>query len=227
MASATRKQEIRRNPLAEWVGLVVRFVREERTIVLAVLAAVVVMAAAGAAYWWYQSRQERLASVALAEAQATLRGNKPGAPGNLDESMRRLQAIAQQYRGTESAEEALIRVGNLQFDNGKPDEAKATFGEYLNIYPRGRFVLMAGLGKAYAEEAKGDLQGAAQTLSDTLNRRSDSALAGEAYSALARIYEGLKKSDEAMRVYNQIVERYPQSSWAQNALERMSGLKAK
>ena len=227
MASATRKQEFRRNPLAEWVGLVVRFVRERRTIVLAVLAAALVIVAAGAAYWWYQTRQEREASMALAEAQATLRGDKPGAPGNLDESMRRLHAIAQQYRGTESAEEALIRLGNLQFDNGKLDEAKATFGEYLNTYSRGRFILMAGLGKAYAEEAKGDLQGATQTLSDILDRRNDSALAGEAYSALARINEGLKKPDEAMRVYNQIVERYPQTSWAQNALERMSGLKSK
>lgn len=227
MARATSKQEIRRNPLAEWVGWVVRLVREQRTILLAVLAVLVVLAAGGAAYWWYQSRQEREASVAMVEAQAALRGDKPGAPGNPDESMRRLQAIAHQYRGTETAEEALIRLGNQQFDTGKPDDAKTTFDEYLTTYPRGRFVVLAGLGKAYAEEAKGDLQAAAQTLSDVLNRRGDSALAGEAYSALARIYEGLKKTDEAMRVYNQIVERYPQSSWAQNALDRMSALKTK
>ena len=227
MASAISKHEIRRNPLAEWVGLVVRFVREQRTIVLAVLTVAVILAAGGAVYRWYQSRQEREGSVALAEAQANLRGEKPGAPGNPEEAMKRFQAIAQQYRRTESAEEALIRLGNLQFDNGKLDEARATFGEYLNSYPRGRFVIMAALGKAYAEEAKGDLQAASQTLSDALNRRSDSPLSGEAYSALARTYEGLKKTDEAMRVYNQIVERYPQSSWAQNALDRMAALRAK
>jgi predicted negative regulator of RcsB-dependent stress response len=227
MAHATSKKEIRRNPLAEWVGFVVRLVREQRTILLAVLAVVVVLAAGGAAYEWYQSRQEAEAGVALADAQAALRGDKPGAPGNPDEAMRRFQTIGQQFRGTESAEESLIRLGNLQFDNGKLDEAKATFGNYLTSYPRGRFVMLAGLGKAYAEEAKGDLQAAAQTLSDVLNRRGDSALAGEAYSALTRMYEGLKKTEEAMRVYNQIVERYPQSTWAKNALDRMSALKTK
>lgn len=227
MAHATSKREIRRNPLAEWVGFVIRIVREQRTILLAVLAVVGVLAAGGAAYWWYQSRQEAAASIALVEAQAALRGDKPGAPGNPEEAMRRFQTIGQQYRGTESAEESLIRLGNMQFDNGKLDEAKTTFGEYLTSYPRGRFVILAGLGKAYVEEAKGDLQAAAQTLSDVLNRRGDSALAGEAYSALARVYEGLKKTDEATRVYNQIVERYPQSSWAQNALDRMSALKTK
>jgi TolA-binding protein len=227
MASAISKHDIRRNPLAEWLGLVIRFVREQRTVLLAVVAVVAVIAVGGAAYWWYQSHQEREGSVALAEAQAALRGEKPGAQGNPDESMKRLQSVAQRYRGTESAEEALIRLGNLQFDNGKLDDAKATFGDYLNTYPRGRFILMAGLGKAYTEEAKGDLQGGAQTLSDILNRRNDSPLAGEAYSALARMYEGLKKTDDAMRVYNQIVERYPQTSWAQNALDRMSSLKTK
>jgi TolA-binding protein len=227
MASAISKHEIRRNPLAEWVGLTVRFVQKRRAIVLAALVVLLVLGVAGAAYLWYQARQDREASIALSEAQAGLRSEKPGETPKLEDSIRRYQAIARQFRGTVSAEEALIRLGNLQYDNGKMDEAKAAFDDYLKSYPRGRFVLMAGLGKAYAEEAKGDLQGAAQTLSDTLNGRSDAPFAGELYTALARVYEHLKKTDEAVRVYNQIVEHYPQTSWAQNALTRMSALKAK
>ena len=227
MASAISKHEIRRNPLAEWVGSTIRFVQKRRAIILAALAVLLVVGAAGAAYVWYQARQEREASIALSEAQAGLRSEKPGEAPKAEDSIRRLQDIARQFRGTESAEEALIRLGNLQYDNGKVDEAKAAFDEYLKSYPRGRFVLMAGLGKAYADEARGDFQGAAQTLADTLSAKSDAAFAGELYTALARVYENLKKTDEAVRVYDQIVERYPQTSWAQNALSRISALKTK
>jgi TolA-binding protein len=86
---------------------------------------------------------------------------------------------------------------------------------------------MAGLGKAYAQEAKGDLQGATQTLSQLLDREKNDPLAGEAYMSLARAYEGMKKPDDAMQVYGQVVEKYPQTRWAQYALQRMSALKTK
>jgi outer membrane protein assembly factor BamD (BamD/ComL family) len=37
----------------------------------------------------------------------------------------------------------------------------------------------------------------------------------------------MKKPDDAMRVYEQVVERFPQTRWAQLALQKMSGLKSK
>jgi TolA-binding protein len=86
---------------------------------------------------------------------------------------------------------------------------------------------MAGIGKAYAEEAKGDLVAAERTLSQLVEIAPDDPLAGEAYSTLAHVYEVMKKPDEAVRVYNQIAERFTQTHWAQNALQRMSALKTK
>ena len=224
MTSAISKQDMRRNPLVEWLVVTVRFVQARRTAVLAALVALGLLAAAGYGYWWYQERREDEASRALAGAHAALRGEQPG---NREEAMKRFQEIAQQYQGTRSAEESQIALGNLQFEAGKMDDAVGSFGDYLTIYPRGRFRVMAGLGKAYAQEAKADLQGAAKTLSELLDRDKDNPLAGEAYMALARIYEGLKKPDEAMRVYGQVVERFSQTQWAQHALQRMSALKVK
>jgi len=37
----------------------------------------------------------------------------------------------------------------------------------------------------------------------------------------------MKKPEDALRVYSQIAERFPQTHWAQNALQRMSVLKSK
>ncbi len=227
MTSAISKQEMRRNPLVEWLVVTVRFVQARRTAVLAALAALGLLAAAGYGYWWYQERREGEASRALAGAHVALRGDQPGTPGNREDAMKRFREIAQQYAGTPSAEESQIALGNLQFEAGKMDDAVGSFEEYLTTHPRGRFRVMAGLGKAYAQEAKADFQGAAKTLSELLDRDKDDPLAGEAYMALARMYESLKKPDEAMRVYGQVVDRFSQTQWAQHALQRMNALKTK
>jgi len=227
VAHAISKQDIRRNPLAEWVGATVRFVRAHRAAVVAALVVLVIGASAAAGYGWYRQRQEEAAGRLLTEAFAVMRGEQPGSSGNPEEATKRFEEVASQFPSTRGAEEALIFLGNLQFNAGKTDEALGTFSKYLTTFPRGRFTLMAGLGKAYAQEAKGDLQGAAETLSQILDRDKDDPLAGEAYMSLARVDEGLKKPDEAMRVYGQVVEKYPQSRWAEHALQRMNAVKTK
>jgi TolA-binding protein len=226
MASISKK-EIRRDPLAEWIAMAIRFVQLRQTAVIAVLVALSLAGIAGAGYWWYRGRQESEAGRALAQANAFLRGDQPGTPGNPSEAMKRYRDVAQEYRGTISAEEALLALGNLQNDAGKMDESIGTFSEYLSTYPRGHFRMIAGLGKAYAQEAKGDLQGGVKTLTEVLDQDKNDPLSGEAYMSLARMYEELKKSEDAMRIYGQIVERYTQTRWAQQALERMSAQKAK
>ena len=226
VAKALTKQEMRRNPLVEWVVAAVRFVQARRTVVMTASAAMVLAAGASSGYWWYQGHREAEASRALSQAHAALRGGQPGGPGNPDEATRRFREVAQRYGGTRSAEEALIRLGNIQFDAGRIEDAVGSFDEYLTSYARGRFRVMAGLGKAYAQEVIGDFQGAARTLSQLLEGDRDDPLSGEAYMSLARLYERLKKPDEAMRAYGQVVERFSQTSWAQSALQRMGALRA-
>jgi outer membrane protein assembly factor BamD (BamD/ComL family) len=193
----------------------------------AAVAAAAVLGIVGGGYWWVQERQEADAARALAGAYGVLRGEEAGKPGTLEEAVKRFREITDQHRGTRSAEEAQIAVGNLYYETGNVDEALSSYNEYLTRHPRGRFRMMAGLGKAYALEAKGDLQGAVQILSGVIEGDRENPLAGEAYMSLGRAYEGLKKPEDAMRVYGQVVERFSQTNWAQQALQRMSVLKPK
>lgn len=227
MASAISKQEIRRNPLAEWVGATVRFVQAHRVGVVAALAVLAIGASSAGGYWWRQQQKEEKASRLLAKAVSAIRGDQRAAVGNPDEASKALQQVVREFPNTRSAEEALLALGDVQYSAGRIDEALASFSQYLTAFPRGAFTLMAGLGKAYAQEARGDFQGAAQTLSHVLERGKDDPLAGEAYMTLARVYEEMKKPDDAMRVYGQVVEKYAQTRWAQYALQRMTALKKK
>jgi TolA-binding protein len=156
-----------------------------------------------------------------------LRGDKPGTPGNSEEATKGLAEVVRRFPGTSAAEEALVRLGNMQYDGGKYDDAIASFGKYLATYGRGNFRILVGIGKAYAEDAKGDHQAAVKTLSELVATVKDDPMLGEAYSDLARFFEEAKKPEDALRVYGQIVERFPRTQWEQRALRRMSLLKAK
>ena len=227
MAKETRKEDIRRNPLAVWVGRTIEFCQERRRIGLGILVALVVIGGACAGYFWYQERQEREAQALLAKSQAALRGNKPGTPGNSEEATKGLAEVVRRFPGTSAAEESLVRLGNMQYDGGKYDDAIASFGKYLATYGRGNFRILVGIGKAYAEDAKGDHQAAVKTLSELVATVKDDPMLGEAYSDLARFFEEAKKPEDALRVYGQIVERFPRTQWEQRALRRMGVLKAK
>jgi TolA-binding protein len=227
MAAAVSKQEIRRNPLAEWVVAAVQFVRARWQLALAVLLGIVVLLGALAGYSWYQDRREAQARRVVADAELALRGDAAGTPPKTEEAAKLLQQVADSYRGTASAEEALIRLGNLHYAEKKHDAAAEAYGRYLADYPRGRFVLMAAIGRAYALEAKGDLEGAARSVAEALDRQKANPLAGEAYTTLGRLYEAQKRPDEAAKLYNEIIDKFPQTQWAQNATYRLTVLKAK
>lgn len=227
MARAITKQEIRRNVLVEWLAATVQFYQDHRARIQAAVAAAAVLGVAGGGYWWYLGRKEADAARALAGAYAVLRGEEAGKADSREEALKRFREVTTTHQGTRSAEEAQIAMGNLSYESGKTDDALTSYNTYLTRYPRGRFRIMAGLGSAYAMEAKGDLQGAVQILSGVIEGDRDNPLAGEAYMSLARAYEGLKQPEDAMRVYGQVVERFSQTNWAQQALQRMSALKSK
>jgi len=227
MAKELTKAEIRRNPLAEWVASALQVIQERKRLAAGILLAILAIAAGIGVYTWYRTQQEREAQGLLVKAYSAMWGDAPSAQRNPDEAKKVYAEVAAKYTGTVAAEEALIRLGNLQFDGSKYDEAAGTYGNYLATYPRGRFRVMAGVGKAYAEEAKGDLPAAEKTLSQVVEAAKNDPLAGEAFSSLAHVYEAMKKPEDALRVYSQIAERFPQTHWAQNALQRMSALKSK
>jgi predicted negative regulator of RcsB-dependent stress response len=225
VTSAIRKEELRRNVLAEWLGACVGFVRGHRTAAMAAAIAVVVALIAGFGFRWYQEGREREAARALAQAYGVLQSQNPQTPADPVEGMKQLRAITQTFPGTRSAEEALLRLAYLQYDAQRPDEALATLDEYDKRYPRGRFRVMADLGRGYALLAKQNLDGAAQAFSGIISRDATDPLAGEAYMSLARVYEAQKKTDEALKIYGQVVDKFPQTNWSQEALQRMNALR--
>ncbi len=193
-------------------------------LIVAGLALGVVALGVWAGYDWYQSRREAEARDAFLKGASEIR--KISDVKLRDEAaVKQFRLVSEQYAGTEAGGEAMVRLGHRLFDMGKYDEAREAYAKYLQGYSRGPLAMMAALGKAYAEESKGDLAAAEKSLAAAIDRGKDDALLGEAQVNLARVYEGLKKPDEALKVYGQVAETLPQTRWGQFALERMGSLK--
>lgn len=177
-------------------------------------------------YAWYRMQREHEASAAMTRAFAEIRKHE-GAKEREEAATTQFRAVAKEYPGTPTGGEALIRLGNRLYEAGKYDDAREAFARYVQDHRRGPLWMMAALGKAYAEEAKGDLAAAEGTLTGAIDRGKGDPLLGEAELALGRIYEGLKRMDDALRIYGQVAERFPQTRWSQYALDRMASLKSK
>ena len=225
MTAETNKEALRRNPVADWVSAVIEFFRVNRAVALGVVVIALVGGLGFGVYAWYQERQEADGRRALIAAIAKLRTDKPGEVANRDEALRLLQGVVTAHAGTLAAEEALVRIGNYQYEAQKFDEALGTAAKYLQEYPRGRYRMMVAIAKAYAEEGAGKPDAAIKSLIEITSAGKDDPLAGEAFLNLGRLYEAQKKKDEALRIYSQVAERYPSSQWGQIAIQRMGRLK--
>jgi predicted negative regulator of RcsB-dependent stress response len=225
MTAEISKEVLRRNPVADWTIAAIEFIRANRAVAVGAVAIALAGGLGFGAYAWYQERQEADGRRALIAVSAKLRTEKPGETANRDEALKLLQEVASTHAGTLAAEEALVRVGNYQYEAQKFDEAIAIAAKYLQEYPRGRYRVMTAISKAYAEEGKGKPDVAIQTLLEITSASKDDPLVGEALLNLGRLYETQKKSDEALKIYSQVSERYPNSHWGQVALQRMGRVK--
>ncbi len=191
------------------------------------------LAAGAVGVWWSRAAQrEGIAGKALAEVNQAFRQQYPsgfylpggeGAETKPEALIQRYQQMADQFRGTRAAAEALLRAAHLEYSAGLYDAAIRDYDRYVERR-RAPFRATALLGKGYALEAKGDLSRAATAFGLAAEAAGRDPVAAEAYLAQGRALEALQKREEARRAYGLVTERFPQSGWAVRAAERLATL---
>ena len=142
----------------------------------------------------------------------------------LEEALKTLTTLRDRYTSTEAAEHALLQIGDLSYRLGRYRDALTAYQRYLEEYPRGWAVLLAGLGKGYTLEALGQLETAAATYRTLTERYKRHSLTGEALVGLGRSLEGLAKREEAQEVYQRVLKEYPGTIWSHLAERRLAYL---
>ncbi len=203
----------------------------ERRLPLGLGALAVVSAALG---WWgyhtWRTRQEEAAQVfmttALTGLEASLKGTEGGkaseaSSGRLEEAQTILLQIRKEYPSSKAAEQALLQLGNIFYQRAEQEKALQAYQEYLEQYPAGSWVILAGVGKGYTLEAQGRYEDAAAIFRTLGERYKGSSLSIEALLGLARSLSHLDRRPEAVEVYRRIADEYGGTSWGRRAEELM------
>ena len=184
--------------------------------------------------WWgyrsWQARQEDAAQLLLAQAfQAAARtkgGETPEQQGSTDpeEPLRLLRQAREEYPWTAAAEQALVQIGNVHYQRGEYQHALEAYQAYLEEYPGGAWVLLAGLGKGYALEALERYEDAAATFRAFAERYKGHSLRADALMGLARSLTQVHQPSEALEVYARVIDEYPGTFWGRQAERQVISL---
>jgi TolA-binding protein len=183
---------------------------------------IVVVALLVSYYSWQRDQKEINAGKAL--TQLTM-STPRSAPDSQQAGL--FLKIAGDYPGTVAGQRAWLQGAAMLFEAGKYAEAQTEFQKFLTAHPGGFFAGQAALGVATSLDAQGKTDLAAGAYQRVINTSSDMAAANSAKFALAQIDERQNKLTDAMKLYEDILRNYPNSSLASEAGLRELELKTK
>lgn len=238
MSQRLNRKDMKRDEFASVVERSVEYAETHTRNLLLLLGAVAVVAAvAGGVYAFVSHRANaagaelnRAIQVYAAPIQATgAKPNDPDSPSFPDEASRQKRAaqllatVRNDYGHTHAAAIAGVYLGRIAAIEGKPAEARKLWNDYLDGNKDSLAAMVRlDLIDLDRREGKGEeLVGRLRPMLDD----SDPQLPKDAVLyQLGVTYEQLQRRPEAVGVYKQIVDEFPQSAYRQEAQQKLASL---
>jgi len=132
-----------------------------------------------------------------------------------------LEQVISNFPGSKSATEALARLADFYYRNGRYADAASTYQRIERDFPGHPLAEAAKLGVATALEAQGNLDGARAEYMNIINADPNSYVVTGAKMGLARCLEIQGQKKEAMQYYEEVLASAQNSPWAQQAYLRL------
>ena len=197
------------------------FLKYRKQILIAVAAILLIVAGCLAYKTLVAEPRENKASTAMAKAQEMFAERDFQKALNGDKTNEGFLSVIENYGGTDAANLAKGYAGLCYAQMGKWQEAV----KYLEDFsPKGDAIIspaiVAALGNAYANTGKVDeaistLKEAA-SMADSRSESVNNTTSPTYLLQAARLLESQKKTDEALKIYKQIKEKYVNSAVAQD-----------
>src|SRR5579871_2344742 len=151
---------------------------------------VIVVVGLGILFWQYQtsSRAEQAAQ-SLAQARDVMG----------------LEQVVRDYPGSQTAADALFRLGDAYYSGGQYAQAASTYQKIINDYSSYPLAASARLSLAQVAEAQGNVDSAVQQYLQIVNSGQPPYLVYGAKISLARCYEAQGKKKEAAQLYEEVL----------------------
>jgi len=193
-SSSSEVEELDLGPILKWVA--------PATLAILLLSA---------GFFWINSKgqQDRVATFqAFSEASTRKEGESP-----TDQALR-LTEMAKAYMGSPQAAMALLQAGSIFYNEGDYEAALNAYTLLEETYAGHELAANAAWGALHSKEELGDLEAALKGYQAIAN---DDLLHPQSLLATARVLEKQEKWSEALTVYDQVTELYPETSWAAQA----------
>ncbi len=176
------------------------------------LAAVVVLAGAGYYYKWHLQQQEQQASVLFAVGKQAFEN------GNYDAALDSLGKLTNKFGGTTSAEVGTVYLANAFMQKKDYATAERYYRAYLDDYDNDDILsVAAAAGIAATYDERGDHAKAAELYENAARDYGKSYRAPELLMHAARCFRTAQNLDAARRVLGTLLEKYPDSRFAEDA----------
>ena len=220
MLKARRKitrRKLKEDKFVTYTFKIQKFLQESLRKVLSYGIAVVVLFVIIFVYVSSKQKAERNAEAAVGQAEIFYEY------GDYETAQTQFTEIINKYEGTSGAGKAVFYLANINFEQKNYDEAKKYFQLYLDNYRNDKLLLGSsynGIGECL--EDQGLYQEAINYYEEALKKFDTLILAPEFLLNIGRCYELSGQKDKAQETYNQILEKYPDSLFTQEAEKLLS-----
>ncbi|MBI3451027.1 MAG: tetratricopeptide repeat protein [Acidobacteria bacterium] len=232
----TRHEMLKQDEFVSWVSHATMWIESNRRAVVAGLIGVVVVVAAGLGISAWQRSKADEAYTRLGDVQKIARtpiagepGAAPGALQTSQERSTRIVAAADRLLAASSSGEAAdwarYHRASALLDLGRKDEAATALAPVLGGAPGTLLGDLSNLLAGRIEEARGNLQKAADTYAAAAEKSGKSFPPELALADQARCLAALGKKQEAITAYQKILDVYPESPLAGKANQKLQELK--
>jgi predicted negative regulator of RcsB-dependent stress response len=239
MNQRVNRKEMKRDDFAAAVGRSVEYAESHVRLIIYAVGAVLLLVALGIALRSYLGHRQEQASQDLAsamkvyQAQVAATGANPAdanAPTFPTEAARRAEAkkrfekVRDGYGSTDAADVAGLYLAQIAADEGKLDEARKLWTDFVDDQGDSLLAGEARLNLIHLDRQQGKGEQVVQELRAMLEK-SDAPLPQDVIlHELGLTLEQLKRGQEAVAVYQRIVDEFPQSPYRGDAQQKLSAL---
>jgi tetratricopeptide (TPR) repeat protein len=124
-----------------------------------------------------------------------------------------LEQVIRDFQKSPVAAEALSKLADVYYRNGKNAEAASTYERITRDFPTHPLAESAKVSLAGILEAQGNLGDASTQYLQIVNSNPNSYVANSARMGLARCFEGLGRKKEARQIYEEMLAAGQNSPW--------------
>jgi tetratricopeptide (TPR) repeat protein len=178
---------------------------------------------AGFVYFQRQAEHEAQALLGKTIAAVEQARRNQAEEGKYIEIKEDFQEIVEEYGATDAGKAAMLTYADFAFRAGDYDTAVEMYQRALEAYENRPVIENLVLnGLAYAHEARGEYQRAAEYLERIVSDET-APLKDQALFNLGRVYEEMEKTDRMRQAYERLVEEFPESLYYELAREALAG----